>query len=239
MKPINILIVDPGAEHRSWLVASLSGVAEFMVAGAGADLIGACRSCSPHIRVDVLVTKLRAGVSTRIEWWAVVHATLPGVRVVGILEEADDLLLVAALAAGVMSLHPVGVNAQIVRRAVRRAAAGEFDVDTAYAERARTRMAHLIARGWPHPWQSWLGAGERAATTGSVFTSLTAREEEVLTLVAEGMSNREIAGRLHLSEKTVRNRMSRVLAVLGLRSRTQAAIWAAAQPTTLEKALTT
>lgn len=90
MKPINVLIVVPGAEHRSWLVASLSGVAEFMVAGAGADLIGACGSCSPHIRVDVLVTKLRADVSPRIEWWAVVHATLPGVRMVGILEEADD-----------------------------------------------------------------------------------------------------------------------------------------------------
>ena len=227
MKPTNVLIVEPDIGHRDWLTTALSEVGEFVVVGAGADLIGACRSCSPNSRVDVLVTKLEPGVSTRIEWWAVVHGILPGVKVVGLAQEADDFLLVSALAAGVMSLHPVGVTAHTLRRAARRAAAGEFDVDTAYAERARARLAQPIAEGLHHAKRSWLGASEKTVTSGSASASLTAREEEILNLVAAGMSNREIAGWLHLSEKTVRNQVSRVLAQLGLRSRTQAAIWAA------------
>jgi DNA-binding NarL/FixJ family response regulator len=177
--------------------------------------------------VDILVTRLEAGVSTRIEWWAVVHGILPGVKVVGLAREADDFLLVSALAAGAMSLHPFDVTPQILRRAVRSAAAGEFDVDPTYAERARTRLATPIAEGWPSLRGSWLGASERAMTVDAASAALTAREVEVLDLVAAGMSNREIAVRLHLSEKTVRNQVSRVLARLGLRSRTQAAIWAA------------
>jgi DNA-binding NarL/FixJ family response regulator len=56
--------------------------------------------------------------------------------------------------------------------------------------------------------------------------SLTRRERDILRLLAQGLSNKEIAAQLHLSEKTVRNRVSEILSKLGLHNRTQAAIWA-------------
>jgi len=227
VKPINILIVEPDTVHRDWLAAALFEVGEFLVVGVGADLIGACRACSSRARVDILLTKLKAGHATTIEWWAVIHGILPGVRVVGILEEPDDILLVTALAAGVMSLHPVGVTAQTLRRAVRKAAEGEFDIDGGYADRARTRLVHPIESGWGYFWQRWFDMANGTGTSATALVTLTPREEKILGLVAAGMSNREIAAWLHLSEKTVRNQVSRVLGQLGLRSRTQAAIWAA------------
>ncbi len=58
------------------------------------------------------------------------------------------------------------------------------------------------------------------------ITQLTPHECEVLTLVAQGMCNREIANCLHLSEKTVRNRVSEILSKLDVSNRTQAALWA-------------
>lgn len=226
MKPTSVLIVEPDAGQRARLALALSEVGEFVIVGSGTDLIDACRSWSSPFRVDVLVTKLVGGVSARIEWWAVVHGILPGAKVVGLVEDADDFLLVGALAAGVLALHPVGVSAQILRRSVRCAAAGEFDVDVSFAERTRTRLAQALDGGWRHSVRSWLGASE-TGTSCIGSAPLTAREEDVLRLVAAGMSNREIAGSLHLSEKTVRNQVSQILDKLDVRSRTQAAVWAA------------
>lgn len=56
--------------------------------------------------------------------------------------------------------------------------------------------------------------------------SLTCRERDILSLLAQGLSNKEIAAQLCLSEKTVRNRLSEILSKLGVRNRTQAALWA-------------
>ena len=56
--------------------------------------------------------------------------------------------------------------------------------------------------------------------------SLTRRERDILRLIAQGLSNKEIAAQLHLSEKTVRNRLSEIFSKLGVGNRTQAAIWA-------------
>ncbi len=55
--------------------------------------------------------------------------------------------------------------------------------------------------------------------------SFTRRERDILSLLAQGLSNKEIAAQLHLSEKTIKNRVSEILSKLGLHNRTQAAIW--------------
>ncbi len=55
--------------------------------------------------------------------------------------------------------------------------------------------------------------------------SLTRRERDILRLLAQGLSNKEIAAQLHLSEKTIKNRVSEILSKLGLHNRTQAALW--------------
>ncbi len=88
--------------------------------------------------------------------------------------------------------------------------AGVFQFDQA----AAARLAAALSRP----------AGD--ARAGPLDPSLTTREIEVLRLVAKGSTNREIAERLYLSEGTVKNHVSRVLGRLGLRDRTQAAIYA-------------
>src|SRR5574341_2358746 len=98
----------------------------------------------------------------------------------------------------------------------------------------RLQSREISVRGWVYN-RAWSRKG--LAMTGPELTpsnldttdpqiSLTRRERDILRLLAQGLSNKEIAEQLGLSEKTVRNRLSEILSTLGVRNRTQAAIWA-------------
>lgn len=119
----------------------------------------------------------------------------------------DDEAVLAAVLAGANGYLLKEVRATSLVDAIRRVSAGETLLDPAVTDR-------VLARA-------------REAVPASPLDGLTPRETEILALIAEGLSNREIGARLFLAEKTVKNYVSGILSKLGMQRRTQAAVLAA------------
>ena len=204
---VKVWIVDDHAIVRRGMIALLELHDDIEVTGeadTGDSALDQLADVAPDERPDVLVVDLvmpgRDGVATT----TAVRSLYPDVAVV-ILTSFTDLPRVrAALMAGAV--------AYILKTA------GPDDVVSAIlaAHAGRTHLDPGIARSLAQQSHSSPGSN----------TGLTAREREVLWLVGQGRSNRQIAGRLVITERTARTHVSNVLAKLGLASRTQAALWA-------------
>jgi len=120
----------------------------------------------------------------------------------------DDEAVLAAVLAGADGYLLKEVRATALVDAIRRVAAGESLLDPVVTERVSGRLT-------------------QPADGPSPLDALTPREKDVLALIAEGLSNREIGARLFLAEKTVKNNVSAIFAKLGMQRRTQAAVLAA------------
>jgi len=227
-EPVHVLIVEPNPERRRELVSSMRGTADLRVIGEGSHLVEACRRNSNALEAHVLVVEIAGPETTSIEWWALIHALLPGVAVVALARDLDPYALVAALGAGVTGLQPFNTRPSILCDAVRRAAQGVTDYDQHLAEQLRRSLLTIGTQGLRlgtvgFPSNSWV-----VSPGYGVAGRLTFREREVLGLLGQGLRNRDIGTRLHLSERTVRNCVSGILAKLELRSRTEAALWLSA-----------
>jgi two-component system response regulator DevR len=119
----------------------------------------------------------------------------------------DDDAVLAAVLAGANGYLLKEVRATSLIEAIRRVSAGESLLDPAVTERVLSRMHDTVS--------------------ASPLDGLTPRETEILALITEGLSNREIGARLFLAEKTVKNYVSGILSKLGMQRRTQAAVLAA------------
>jgi DNA-binding NarL/FixJ family response regulator len=135
-----------------------------------------------------------------------ISADCPATKCIVLTASGDNDELMAALKAGAHGYVLKGVSALELRAVVARVAAGEAYVSPALA-------AHLLIEF------------TRARAT-PVGEALTAREAEVLDLLAHGLTNREIGLRLHLAEKTVKHHVTHILIKLHVRSRTEAALLA-------------
>jgi DNA-binding NarL/FixJ family response regulator len=153
---------------------------------------------------DVVLMDLLMPAMDGIEATRVIKGRFPGVEVVAVTSFLEESKVRAALEAGAAGYLLKDAEAEEVAAAVRAAVRGEVHLDPAVAKQ--------------------LTASLRAPQVGAV--TLTPREREVLTLIAEGRSNREIAKALVVTERTARTHVSNILAKLGLASRTQAALWA-------------
>jgi DNA-binding NarL/FixJ family response regulator len=140
---------------------------------------------------------------------AEVLRAVPGCRVLMLTTFDDEEYVVEALRAGASGYLLKDLPAADLAQAIRMAHAGVHQFDPSATGRL---VSALGRRATPEP--------------STVDTSLTAREIEVLRLIAGGATNREIATRLVVSEGTVKNHVSSILSRLGLRDRTQAAIYA-------------
>ena len=202
MTPVRVVLADDHPMVRYGIAAVLETSDEVeLVAEAsdGAELLAAVAQHAP----DVVVTDLDMPGMSGIE----AIRQLPGVPVLVLTMHADDESLFAALRAGARGYLLKGADRAELVRAIQSVAAGE----AVYGGPVAARIVRFFT-------------GAQQEFAAQVFPELTERERDVLTLLADGRRNSEIAARLHLSDKTVRNHVSSVLLKLQVPDRTAAAL---------------
>lgn len=205
--PIRVLLVDDHGMVRRGLRGYLELLDDIEVDGEaenGRLALEAARELRPDVvLMDLLMPELDGIAAT-----AAIRAEMPEVEVVALTSFVEEARVTAALEAGAAGFILKDADADDVAAAIRAAHRGEVHLDPA--------VASMLARR--------VREGAAAATDGA--EPLTDREREVLGLVARGLSNREIAARLAITERTARTHVSNILGKLGLASRTQAALYA-------------
>jgi len=209
---VRIVVADDQEVVRAGFAALLGTQPDFTVVGSAADGAEAVRVCREH-GPDVVLMDVRMPVMDGIEATRRITAEAGGDRPrILVLTTFDlDEYVYDALSAGATGFLLKEVTAERLFDAVRVVAAGEALLAPTVTRRLIGEFARLRR-----------GPAQRPAR----LDALTARETEVLRLVAEGLSNPEIAERLVLSEETVKTHVSRLLNKLGLRNRTQAVVTA-------------
>jgi DNA-binding NarL/FixJ family response regulator len=205
---IRIIVADDHQVVRGGFAALLETQPDFTVVGTGCDGAEAVRLCR-DLRPDVVLMDVRMPGVDGIEATRQLAADQPDGPRVLILTTFDlDDYVYDALRAGASGFLLKDVSAERLFEAVRVVAAGEALLAPAVTRRLISEFARL----------------QRPARPTAALATLTPRETEVLSLVAEGLSNHQIAVRLVVTEETVKTHVSRVLRKLGLRDRTQAVI---------------
>jgi DNA-binding NarL/FixJ family response regulator len=205
---IGIVVADDHEVVRAGFAAILDTQPDFTVLGTAADGAEALRTCRER-RPDVVLMDIRMPGMDGIEATRQLAAAGHGPRVLVLTTFDLDEYVYDALRAGASGFLLKDVTAERLFDAVRVISAGE----ALLAPTVTRRLIGEFARQRP-----------RAAAPEPSFGALTPRETEVLRLIAAGLSNPEIAGRLVVTEETVKTHVSRILSKLGLRDRTQAVV---------------
>jgi DNA-binding NarL/FixJ family response regulator len=222
---ISVVVADDHEVVRAGFAALLDTQPDFAVLGTavnGADAVSVCR----ELRPDVVLMDVRMPGTDGIEATRQLLGDPAGEAAAGLACAPPKVLILTtfdldeyvfdALRAGASGFLLKDVTAERLFEAVRVVAAGEALLAPAVTRRLISEFARLRP-------QAATGASGAAARPGAL-AALTPRETEVLRLVAEGLSNTEIARRLVVTEETVKTHVSRILSKLGLRDRTQAVV---------------
>jgi DNA-binding NarL/FixJ family response regulator len=199
---IKVLVADDHAVVRSGLEQLLATSSDFELAGSAANgeeaVTAAERSCPDVILMDLSMPVLDGVEATRR-----IVARDPSARVVVLTSFSDNRRILDALEAGASGYLLKHAGPDELLGAIRAAAAGEVPLDP------KAARALLDNRRAVRP-----------------DKQLSAREREVLHLVAQGLANKQIARRLAISERTVKAHLTSIFTRLGVSDRTQAALWA-------------
>jgi DNA-binding NarL/FixJ family response regulator len=203
---IRVFLLDDHEIVRRGIKELLESEGDIEVVGESGLAQEAARRI-PALRPDVAILDGRLPDGSGIDVCREVRSVDPSIAALILTSYDDDDALFAAIMAGAAGyiLKQVGGNDFI--DTVRRVAAGQSTLDPSVTARVLDRLRN----------------GPRADPE---LESLSAQEQRILELIGEGLTNREIAERMYLAEKTVKNYVSSMLAKLGLSSRTQAAIFA-------------
>ena len=207
VEPTRVLIADDNPSFREGLGALLLSAPDLEVVGEAEDG-GAAISLAAELQPDVILMDLDMPGVGGIEATRRILNTSPHISVLVISMYEDDDLVFAALQAGARGYLLKGAPKAEILRAIRAVVSGEAIFGPSIAKRLMSYFAS------PRP----------KDTPPEAFPELTEREREILTLVAEHRTNPEIARRLHLSQKTVRNHVSNIFAKLRVADRAQAII---------------
>lgn len=208
--PITVALVDDQWLLREGLRTLLELHADIRVvgeAGDGIEAVGLIERLQPRVVLMDLRMPRRDGVETTRE----VTSRWPNVQVLVLTTFDDDDLVFAALGAGAAGYLLKDVGSDALAEAIRAASRGESPLQPRIASKVVGRFRDR---------------GIGILDVGHETEPLTPRETDILRLLGTGATNREIAGRLGLSDGTVKNYISAILAKTGLRDRTQAAVYA-------------
>jgi two-component system response regulator DevR len=208
MPKLRILLVDDHEVVRLGLKALLGRHPDFEVVGEAANADEALAR-TLALKPDVIVMDIRLPGASGIQATRTIVQRRPETKVIILTSYAEDELLMEAIEAGAAGYVLKQIGGGDLTRALEAVARGESLLDPALTGRVFQRLRQAVRQ-------------ER----GSAFRDLTEQEVKILRLVADGLTNKEIGGRLYLSEKTVRNYVSAILGKLGLASRSQDAAFA-------------
>ncbi|RQX11169.1 DNA-binding response regulator [Micromonospora ureilytica] len=203
---IRVFLLDDHEVVRRGLADLLQSSGDIEVVGESGSAQEAARRI-PALRPDVAILDARLPDGSGIDVCRDVRAVDSSIKGLILTSYEDDEALFAAIMAGAAGYVLKQIRGTDLVDAVRRVAAGQSLLDPAITARVLER----IRNGVEQPRE---------------LRSLTEQERRILEYIAEGLTNREIAGRMFLAEKTVKNYVSSVLAKLGLERRTQAAVLA-------------
>jgi DNA-binding NarL/FixJ family response regulator len=203
VSPLRVIVADDHPLFRAGLLTALELSDSVEVVGEAANGLEAV-ACAARLQPDVVVMDLHMPVLNGIEATRQIIAAAPetGILVLSMLE--DDESVFAAMRAGARGYLLKGAGADEITRAIKAVGRGEAMLG---ASIARQVIAYVAAPRTPEP-----------------FPELTARERELLDLIAQGWSNGRIAEHFTLSTKTVRNHVSNILTKLSLHDRSQAIV---------------
>ncbi|MFS8629419.1 MAG: response regulator transcription factor [Limnochordales bacterium] len=211
MDAIRVVIVDDHEVVRLGLKTLLNRVADLEVVGEAGSAAEAEQVVAEK-QPDVVIMDIRMPGGSGIEACRVIRSRWPHIRVIMLTSYSDDEAVIGAVMAGASGYILKQIGTQELVEAIRRVHKGESLLDPGITGKILERF------------RSGATGGDGPAIPGG--EALTEQEQKILTLIAQGKTNREIANELFLSEKTVRNYVSNILGKLQLHNRAAAAAWA-------------
>jgi two-component system response regulator DevR len=206
VNPIRVFLLDDHEVVRRGLRDLLESAGDIEIVGESGLAVEAT-SRIPALRPDVAILDGRLPDGSGVDVCRDIRSVDPSIRALILTSYDDDEALFAAILAGASGYVLKQVTGHDLVDTVRRVAAGQSLIDPSLTARVLERVRN--------------GAPE-----ATELADLTEREREILGLIAEGLTNRQIGEQLFLAEKTVKNYVSSLLAKLGLERRTQAAVLA-------------
>jgi two-component system, NarL family, response regulator DevR len=206
---LRVLVVDDHEVVRQGLVALLGRREGFQVVGEAGTVAEAIEAARRH-HPEIVVMDVRLPDGSGIEACREIRAELPETRVIMLTSYPDEEAVLSAIVAGASGYLLKQIRARDLVAALETVGRGGSLLDPAVTEKVLERI--------------------RTIATGGVtdeLAQLTAQEKRILLLVAEGKTNKEIAGEIFLSDKTVKNYVSSILSKLNLERRAQAAAFVA------------
>ena len=219
-QPLRVVIADDQASVREGLVLLLGGLPGIDVVGAAADGEQALELVAEH-QPDAILLDLHMPVLDGISATRLLAAEHPGVAIVVLTTYADDTSVLEALRAGARSYLTKDADRTDIARALEAAVGGltVFDprVHATLLAAASAGTSPAAATGGPPAASGSAPGGPTGPPDG-----LTQREVEILSLIAQGLTNGEIAERLFLSNHTIKTHINRIFAKTGSRDRVAA-----------------
>lgn len=205
--PIRVLLADDQALFREGLRTLLSVHADLDVVGEAANGEEALQLAAAN-QADVILMDVQMPVLDGVAATRRLHASQPACRVILLTTFDDDEYVFEGLRAGAVGYLLKDVPSARLVEAIRAAGRGESFLEPSVAAKVVAEFARLVERP--------------PAEAAGLAEPLTEREVEILRRVAEGASNKDIAGRLFLAEGTVKNHVTSILGKLGVSGRLQA-----------------